>query len=238
MSLITLNEMFAAKAHFGHQVSRWNPKMLKYIFLSRKGIHVFDLRKTAILLNKANDFVYNTLKKGNKILFVGTKKQAKNILFNICYKHKIFFIYNRWLGGLLTNFSTIKKSIQRMKKLRALLANQVIDKLSKKEIAFLNKDLEKLKKNFIGITNMNTLPDALFVIDPFYENNAVKEANILNIPVIALIDTDGDPDKIAYPIPANDDSIKSISFFLQSIVDSYLKGENSFLKKNNKKGDS
>jgi len=223
--------MFDANAHFGHQTDRWNPKMSQYIFASRNGIHIIDLRKTLILMKKAYDFMKTITEKGGSILFIGTKRQAKNIVLTECSKAGNFFVHNRWLGGMLTNFKTIKQSINKMNELELSFQNGFTNKLPKKEVVFLSKSLERLRKNLLGVKNMTTLPDAIFVIDPNYEKIAVKEAKTLGIPVIAITDTNCDPDAIDYVIPANDDSIKSITFFLQGAIESNTVGKDIFLSK-------
>jgi len=222
MSISIIKDMFNANVHFGHQTNRWNPKMLKYIFSSRNGIHIIDLRKTSVLMMKAIKFIQEITEQGGKLLFVGTKRQAKNIILMDCSKTGCFFVHNRWLGGMLTNFNTIQKSIQKMNRLDYSFQNGLLGKLPKKEISLLNKDLEKLKKNLLGVKEMKKLPQAIFVIDPNYEKIAVKEANDLNIPVIAITDTNCNPDVINYVIPANDDSIKSISFFVKQALNACL----------------
>ena len=218
MSVTEINEMFAANVHFGHQTSRWNPKMIKYIFAPRNGIYIIDLRKTVLLMKKAIDFTINLVSQDKKILFIGTKKQAREIIYNECSSTNHFFVNNRWLGGMLTNFHTIKKSVERMKKLEEQSNDGTFDKLPKKEVAFLTRELNKLKKNLFGIKDMIKLPEAVFIVDPNYEKIAVNEANKLNIPIIAITDTNCNPDLITYPIPANDDSMKSITFFVKKFI--------------------
>lgn len=213
-----IEEMFIANVHFGHQTSRWNPKMSKYIFSPRNGIHIIDLRKTVVFLKKAIDYVIQITSEGNKILFIGTKKQAQSIILNECSKANQFYINHRWLGGTLTNFNTIKKSVDKMKQLDVISNDGTFNKLLKKEIATITKDFNRLEKNLLGIKNMSVLPKALFIIDPNFEKIAVKEANILNIPIIAITDTNCNPDLITYPIPANDDSVKSIKLFIKKIL--------------------
>jgi len=233
MLVSIIKNMFDANAHFGHQTDRWNPKMSQYIFASRNGIHIIDLRKTHLLMKKAYDFIQNITKKGGNILFIGTKKQAKNIILTECSKTGNYFVHNRWLGGMLTNFETIKQSINKMNKLEISFQNGFTNKLPKKEVVFLSKHLERLRKNLLGVKSIKDLPDAIFVIDPNYEKIAVKEAKILGIPVIAITDTNCNPDDIDYIIPANDDSMKSISFFLKGALESNDIGKQIFL--NNKK---
>merc|ERR1712051_160490 len=230
MSII--QDMLNANAHFGHQTNRWNPKMSPYIFASRNGLHIIDLRKTAILMNRAMNFIVNLTSKGGKILFIATKKQAKNIILKDCSKTNSFFVHNRWLGGMLTNFNTIRESIKKMNNLEESFQKGLLNKLPKKEIFFLSKKLEKLKKNLLGVKNMINLPDAIFVVDPNYENIAIKEAHRLNIPIIAVTDTNCNPNFIDYIIPANDDSMKSIEFFVSKAIQSCIDGEEQLRKIN------
>jgi small subunit ribosomal protein S2 len=230
MIITTIKDMFDANVHFGHQTNRWNPKMSQYIFSSRNGIHIIDLRKTVILMKHALNFIIHITSRGGKILFIGTKKQARNVILKNCSKTNSFFVHNRWLGGMLTNFNTIQKSINKMNKLEESFQSGIFTKLPKKEISFLSRDLEKLKKSLLGVKNMTKLPEAIFVIDPNYERIAIKEAYSLKIPIIAVADTNCNPDIIDYVIPANDDSIKSISFFLMKAIDACLNGEEIFKK--------
>ena len=222
---ITMKELLEAGVHFGHQTKRWNPKMKKYIFGKRNGIYIIDLQKTLKLFKEASQFIADLAGQGKRILFVGTKRQAQDAILEEANRCGMFYVNNRWLGGTLTNFSTVRRSIERLKELEAILADA--DKeLSKKERAHLEHEREKLQKNLIGIREMDGLPDALFVIDPKKEYIAVKEAKKLGIPVVAIVDTNCDPEDIDYVIPGNDDAIRAIRLFTQKIADAVLEGYN------------
>ncbi len=218
-SLLEIGKLLEVGAHFGHQVRKWNPKMAKYIFTLRNGMHIIDLRKTLLLLNSACEFVYNLTRNGGKILFIGTKKQAKNIISEEASKVFQFYVNNRWLGGTLTNFVTIKKSVERLSKIEDFFISSNFNQYTNKEIVKLNKVILKLRKNLYGIKGMTNLPEALFVVDVENEKIAVKEAIKLNIPIIAMVDTNSDPEFIQYPIPCNDDSSKVIKLILSKITD-------------------
>jgi small subunit ribosomal protein S2 len=220
-----MKELLEAGVHFGHQTKRWNPKMKKYIFGKRNGIYIIDLQKTLKLFKEASAFVADLASAGKRVLFVGTKRQAQDAILEEANRCGMFYVNNRWLGGTLTNFSTVRKSIERLKELEAILADT--DKeLSKKERAALDREREKLQKNLIGIREMDALPDALFVIDPKKEYIAVKEAKKLGIPVVAIVDTNCDPEDIDHVIPGNDDAIRAIRLFTQKIADAVLEGYN------------
>ncbi len=223
---ITLNDLLEAGAHFGHKRRKWNPKMKKYIFKERNGYHIIDVRKTIPLLQKAAEFAYETAKRGGTFLFVATKKNLKDIVRSFAEEAGAFYVVERWPGGLLTNFQTTKQRLKRLREIEAILEEYEKGEsvYVKKEITKLKKEYEKLMKKFGGVRGMEDLPDVLYVIDPVHEKIAVHEANLLNIPVIAIIDTNGDPDVIDYPIPANDDAIKSISLITRVIVDAIKKG--------------
>ena len=222
---ITMKELLEAGVHFGHQTKRWNPKMKKYIFGKRNGIYIIDLQKTLKLFKEASAFISDLASQGKRILFVGTKRQAQDAILEEANRCGMFYVNNRWLGGTLTNFSTVRRSIERLKELEAMLADT--DKeLSKKERASLDHEREKLQKNLIGIREMDALPDSLFVIDPKKEYIAVKEAKKLGIPVVAIVDTNCDPEDIDYVIPGNDDAIRAIRLFTQKIADAVLEGYN------------
>jgi small subunit ribosomal protein S2 len=222
---ITMKELLEAGVHFGHQTKRWNPKMKKYIFGKRNGIYIIDLQKTLKLFKEASAFISDLATQGKRILFVGTKRQAQDAILEEANRCGMFYVNNRWLGGTLTNFTTVRKSIERLKELEAILADT--DKeLSKKERAQLDHEREKLQKNLIGIREMDSLPDSLFVIDPKKEYIAVKEAKKLGIPVVAIVDTNCDPEDIDYVIPGNDDAIRAIRLFTQKIADAVLEGYN------------
>jgi small subunit ribosomal protein S2 len=222
---ITMKELLEAGVHFGHQTKRWNPKMKRYIFGKRNGIYIIDLQKTLKLFKEASAFISDLASQGKRILFVGTKRQAQDAILEEANRCGMFYVNNRWLGGTLTNFTTVRRSIERLKELEALLADT--DKeLSKKERAALDREREKLQKNLIGIREMDSLPDSLFVIDPKKEYIAVKEAKKLGIPVVAIVDTNCDPEDIDYVIPGNDDAIRAIRLFTQKIADAVLEGYN------------
>ncbi|MFH1413360.1 MAG: 30S ribosomal protein S2 [Candidatus Omnitrophota bacterium] len=224
-----IKQLLEAGVHFGHQTKRWNPKMKKFIFGSRSGIYIIDLEKTEECINKAKDFLMDMTAKGEYVLFVGTKKQAQEVLKQEAIRCGMFYVSERWLGGLLTNFSTIKKSINRLKDIEKMHEDGTFQKLTKKEVATLQRELDKLNKHFSGIVQMENLPKAMFVVDTKKEETAVKEANRLSIPVIALIDTNSNPDLIAYPIPGNDDATKSIGMVVKIMADTIIEGRKKFL---------
>jgi len=218
-----MKELLEAGVHFGHQTKRWNPKMKKYIFGKRNGIYIIDLQKTLKLFKEASAFVTELSSQGKRVLFIGTKRQAQDAIMEEANRCGMFYVNNRWLGGTLTNFVTVRKSIERLKELEENLADAAKE-LSKKERAALDREREKLEKNLIGIREMDGLPDAIFVIDPRKEFIAVKEAKKLGIPVVAIVDTNCDPDFIDYVIPGNDDAIRAIRLFTQKVADSVLEG--------------
>ncbi len=220
---ITMKELLEAGVHFGHQTKRWNPKMKKYIFGKRNGIYIIDLQKTLKLFKEASVFISDLASNGRRILFVGTKRQAQDAILEEANRCGMFYVNNRWLGGTLTNFTTVRKSIERLKELESLL-NDTEKEMSKKERAAMDREREKLQKNLIGIREMDGLPDALFVIDPKKEHIAVQEAKKLGIPVVAIVDTNCDPEAINHVIPGNDDAIRAIRLFTQKIADSVLEG--------------
>src|SRR6266571_68593 len=220
-----MKELLEAGVHFGHQTKRWNPKMKKYIFGKRNGIYIIDLQKTLKLFKEASAFISDLASQGKRILFVGTKRQAQDAILEEANRCGMFYVNNRWLGGTLTNFSTVRRSIERLKEIEATLADAEKE-MSKKERAQLEHEREKLQKNLIGIREMDGLPDALFVIDPKKEYIAVKEAKKLAIPVVAIVDTNCDPEDINYVIPGNDDAIRAIRLFTQKIAEAVLEGYN------------
>ncbi|MFZ0429278.1 MAG: 30S ribosomal protein S2, partial [Acidobacteriota bacterium] len=225
MSAISIKQLLEAGVHFGHQTSRWNPKMREYIFGERNGIHIIDLQKTLKLFKEAVDFLTDLGAQGKDILFVGTKRQAQEAVEEDAKGCGMHFVTNRWLGGLLTNFETVRKSIKRYKELEALKADGYYTRFSsKKEIAKLERERKKLEKNLRGIRNLDRLPDALFVIDSDREAIAVKEANRLGIPVIAVVDTNCDPDLVDFVIPGNDDALRSVKLFTSTIGDAVTAG--------------
>jgi len=222
MAIFTLSEALEAGVHFGHVTRRWNPKMAKYIYGKREGIHVIDLTKTIEEAEKAKEFLQNLVRMGGKILFVGTKKQAKEVIRREAERCGMFYVTERWLGGTLTNFETIRKSVGRLKELQRMEEEGKFDLLTKKEAIHYRKEKEKLEKLLSGIMDMEELPDAVFIVDPRREINAVREARKLGIPIVAILDTNCNPDDVDYPIPANDDALKSINLITTRIVDAII----------------
>ena len=224
MAGIALKDLLEAGVHFGHQTKRWNPKMKAYIFGERNGIYIIDLSKTAKLFRYAEQFTTNLAADGRTVLFVGTKRQAQDAVAEEAQRCGMFFVNQRWLGGLLTNFSTIQRSLGRLRDLEAMETDGRYETLSKKEISQLEKEKRKLQKNLEGIRNMSRLPDALFVVDTRKEKIAVDEARKLKIPVIGVVDTNCDPDEVDYVIPGNDDALRSIRLFASRVADAVLSG--------------
>jgi small subunit ribosomal protein S2 len=222
---ITMRQLLEAGVHFGHQTKRWNPKMKPYIFGARNGIYIVDLQKTVRLAREAFKFVSDVCAKGGSVLFVGTKKQAQDAVIEESTRSGQFHVTNRWLGGTLTNFKTIKSGIDRLKTLEKMSTDGTFEKLPKKEVALLQNEMEKLKKNLGGIQEMSRLPGCLFVIDPKKEHIAIHEATRLGIPIVALVDTNCDPEGIDYVIPGNDDAIRSIRLFCSKIADAAIEGK-------------
>ncbi|MCX5701094.1 MAG: 30S ribosomal protein S2 [Candidatus Omnitrophica bacterium] len=224
-----IKQLLEAGVHFGHQTKRWNPKMKKFIFGSRSGIYIIDLEKTEECINKARDFLLDITSKGEYVLFVGTKKQAQEVMHQEAMRSGMYYVTERWPGGMLTNFSTIKKSINRLKEIERMREDGTFAQLTKKEVARLEKELTKLNKNFAGIVPMERMPKAMFVVDSSKEDTAVKEARRLGIPIVALIDTNSNPDFIDYPIPGNDDATKSIKVVANILTDAIIDGRKKFL---------
>ena len=224
MSAIAMKDLLEAGVHFGHQTKRWNPKMKPFIFGERNGIYIIDLGRTSKLYKEAAEFVTNLATRGGTILFVGTKRQAQDAIAEEAQRSGMYFVNQRWLGGLLTNFSTIQRSLARLRELEAMTTDGRYDTLSKKEIARLDKERRKLAKNLDGIRGMGRLPDAVFVVDTRHEQIAVDEARKLKIPVIGVVDTNCDPDEVDYVIPGNDDALRSIRLFSAGIADAVLSG--------------
>ncbi len=220
-----LAELLAAGAHFGHLSRRWNPKMKPFIFMERNGIHIIDLKKTQELLEDAANAISNIAAEGKRILFVGTKKQAKEIIQSEAKRCGVDYVTERWLGGMLTNFTTIRKSVKRLNNIEKMETDGTFDKLTKKEILHLTREKEKLQKVLDGVVDMTRLPGAVYVVDVKKEAIAVKEAAKLSIPIIAIVDTNCDPEGITYPIPANDDAIKSIQAITKVIADPVIEGK-------------
>ncbi len=224
MAVIAIKDLLEAGVHFGHQTKRWNPKMRQFIFGERNGIYVIDLAKTADRFQEAETFVSDLAAGGHTILFVGTKRQAQDVVAEEAARCGMFYVNQRWLGGLLTNFMTIQRSLARLRDLEAMVTDGRYDTLSKKEIARSEKETRRLQKNLEGIRNMSRLPDAVFVIDTRKEKIAVDEARKLKIPVIGVVDTNCNPDEIDYVIPGNDDALRSIRLFTSKIADAVLNG--------------
>ena len=224
MVAINMKQLLEAGVHFGHQTRRWNPKMKPYIFGARNGIHIIDLQKTVRLFKDAYEFIIKTVSEGYSVLFVGTKKQARDSVVEESERCGMFYVVNRWLGGTLTNFQTIRRSVSRLKELESMKRDGTISRYTKKEILRMEKELVKLEKNLGGIKNMDELPGAVFVIDPKREKIAIREARKLNIPVIAIADSNCDPDEIDYIIPGNDDAIRAIRLMCSKIADACIEG--------------
>ncbi len=224
MAQVTMRDLLEAGVHFGHQTNRWNPKMRPFIYGARNGIHIVDLSQTVRLFASAHQFVVQTVSRGGSVLFVGTKKQAQETVREQADRANQYFIVNRWLGGTLTNFQTIRRSIDRLKEFEELERKGLLERYTKKERLMLSRERERLDNNVGGIQNMGGLPGVLFVIDPKKEEIAIKEANKLGIPVVAVCDTNCDPAGIDYVIPGNDDAIRSIRLFSAAIADACLEG--------------
>lgn len=235
MTTEMIKKLLEAGVHFGHQTRRWNPKMKKYIFGDRGGIYIIDLEKTGDCLEKARDFARDIAAKGGKFLFIGTKKQAQDVVKEEAGRSGMFYVNNRWMGGLLTNFETVKKSIRKLQDIERMEKDGVFQRLTKKEVSVLNKERERLLADLGGIREMTQFPDAVFVVDVKNEEIAVREANRLNIPVIAMIDTNSDPDPVQLPIPSNDDAVKAIRIVMSMVVDGIIEGRKAFLGTSNVK---
>ena len=225
MAVVSMKQLLEAGVHFGHQTRRWNPKMARFIFTERNGIYIIDLQKTVKKMDEAYNFVRDLAAEGGKVLFVGTKKQAQESIKNEAERCNQYFVNERWLGGMLTNFQTIEKRVKRLKTLEKQAEDGTFEILPKKEVTLLKHEMEKLQKYLGGIKDMKKLPDALFIIDPKKEEIAVSEARKLHIPIIATVDTNCDPDVIDYPIPANDDAIRAVKLLTGKIADAVLEGE-------------
>lgn len=224
MSVVTMKQLLEAGVHFGHQTRRWNPKMAAYIFTERNGIYVIDLQKTVHKLEEAYNFVKNIAMEGGSILFVGTKKQAQEAIEKEAVRCGMFYVNQRWLGGMLTNYGTINKRVQRLKELELMEEDGRFEVLPKKEVIKLRHERDKLDKFLHGIKDMAKLPDALFVVDPRKERIAIAEARKLGIPIVAIVDTNCDPDEIDYIIPGNDDAIRAVNLLSAKIADAVLEG--------------
>ena len=225
MSIVSIKQLLEAGVHFGHHTRRWNPKMAEYIFTDRNGIYIIDLQKTIKKFEEAYMFVRDTAAEGGSILFVGTKKQAADAIREEAERCGMYYVNVRWLGGMLTNYKTIKMSIERLRSLEKMQEDGTFDMLPKKEVAALQKEMFNLEKNLGGIKNMKGLPAAVFIVDPRKEHNAVLEAKKLGIPVVAIVDTNCDPDDADYVIPGNDDAIRAIRLISSVIADAVLEGK-------------
>ena len=226
MAVVTMNSLLESGVHFGHQVKRWDPRMKKYIFAERNGIHIIDLQKTITAIKDSYDVVRKVASSGKSVLFVGTKKQAQQAIEKEAERCGMYYVNNRWLGGTLTNFTTIKKSLLRLKKIEKMEVDGTFDKLTKKEVAAYMKEKETLTKNYGGMKDMKELPGAVFIIDTHKEQIAVAEARRMGIPIIAIVDTNCNPEGINYPIPGNDDAIRAISLFTSIIANAVIEADN------------
>jgi len=225
MAVISMKQLLEAGVHFGHQTRRWNPKMAQYIFTERNGIYIIDLQKTVRKIDEAYMFVRDVAMEGKSVLFVGTKKQAQESIESEAKRCGMYYVNNRWLGGTLTNFRTIKTRIKKLNEIDAMEKNGQFDVLPKKEVIKLCAEREKLLKNLGGIREMKDLPGALFIVDPRKERIAVQEARTLNIPIVAIVDTNCDPDEIDYVIPGNDDAIRAVKLIAGKLADAVLEGK-------------
>jgi small subunit ribosomal protein S2 len=233
-----MKELLEAGVHFGHQVKRWHPKMKKYIFGERNGIYIIDLQKTVKGLEAAYNFVKGMASTGAPILFVGTKKQSQDAIHEEATRAGAFYVNQRWLGGMLSNFSTIKKSIEKMKKFETMKEDGTLALLTKKEVAAIEKERAKLEKNLLGIKDMTSLPAALFIVDPKKEKIAVSEGRKLSVPIVAIVDTNCDPDEVDYVIPGNDDAIRAIKLITSKIADAVIEGKEILSKTMAEEADS
>ncbi len=225
MSVISMKNLLEAGVHFGHQTRRWNPKMSRYIFTERNGIYIIDLQKTVKKVEEAYAFLRDVAAEGGNVLFVGTKKQAQEAIENEAKKCGMYYVNQRWLGGMLTNYKTIKKSIYRLEEIEKMEEDGLFDVLPKKEVIELKNEKERLDKFLGGIRDMEGIPDALFIVDPRKENIAVNEARILGIPVVAIVDTNCDPDEVDYVIPGNDDAIRAVKLLTETMANAILEGK-------------
>ena len=224
LGIVSMKQLLEAGVHFGHQTRRWNPKMKPYIYTNRNGIYIIDLQKTLKSLKNAYDFVRNSVMEGKSIIFVGTKKQAQAVIKEEAERCGAFYVNQRWLGGMLTNFSTIRKRVERLKELEEMEENGTFDVLPKKEVSKLRRELDKLRKYLGGVKDMEDIPDMIYIVDTRKEKIAIAEARKLGIPVIAILDTNCDPDVVDYPIPGNDDAIRAIKLITSAIANAVLEG--------------
>ena len=224
MAVVAMKQLLEAGVHFGHQTKRWDPKMAEYIYQARNGIHIIDLQKTSKKIDEAYAFMKEVAEEGKDILFVGTKKQAQECVKDAALKSNMFYVDQRWLGGMLTNFKTIRKRIARLNKLEEMEQDGTFDVLPKKEVAALKNEMEKLEKNLGGIKEMTRMPGAMFVVDPKNERIAILEARKLNIPIIGLVDTNCNPEDVDYPIPGNDDAIRAVKLITDVMANAIIEG--------------
>lgn len=225
MAVVAMKQLLEAGVHFGHQTRRWDPKMAEYIFQARNGIHIIDLQKTSKKIDEAYEFMRSQAEEGKTILFVGTKKQAQECIKEAAEKCGMYYVDQRWLGGMLTNFGTIQKRIQRLKDLEAMQEDGTFEVLPKKEVINLKKEMEKLQANLGGIKEMTEIPGVLFIVDPKKEYNAIKEAKKLNIPVVGIVDTNCNPEVLDYPIPGNDDAIRAVKLITDVMANAVIEGK-------------
>ena len=225
MAVVAMKQLLEAGVHFGHQTRRWDPKMAEYIFQARNGIHIIDLQKTSKKLDEAYAFLKEQAEEGKTVLFVGTKKQAQECVKEAAEKCGMYYVDQRWLGGMLTNFDTIRARVQRLKDLEAMQEDGTFDVLPKKEVILLKKEMEKLERNLGGIKEMDKLPGVIFLVDPKKERIAILEAKKLGIPVVGLVDTNCNPEEVDYPIPGNDDAIRAVSLIADVIANAVIEGK-------------
>ena len=225
MSVVAMKQLLEAGVHFGHQTRRWDPRMAEYIFQARNGIHIIDLQKASKKIDEAYEFIKEQVEEGKTVLFVGTKKQAQECMKDAAEKSGMFYVNQRWLGGMLTNFDTIRARVQRLKDLEAMQEDGTFDVLPKKEVILLKKEMDKLEKNLGGIKEMDKLPGVIFLVDPKKERIAILEAKKLNIPVVGIVDTNCNPQELDYPIPGNDDAIRSVSLIADVMANAIIEGK-------------
>ena len=224
MAVVAMKQLLEAGVHFGHQTRRWDPKMAEYIFQARNGIHIIDLQKASKKIDEAYEFIKEQVEEGKTVLFVGTKKQAQECMKDAAIKSGMYYVDQRWLGGMLTNFDTIQKRIQRLKDLETMEQDGTFDVLPKKEVIILKKEMEKLEKNLGGIKDMDKLPGVIFLVDPKKERIAILEARKLNIPVVGIVDTNCNPEDLDYPIPGNDDAIRAVKLIADVMANAVIEG--------------
>ena len=225
MAVVAMKQLLEAGVHFGHQTRRWDPKMAEYIFQARNGIHIIDLQKTSKKIDEAYDFMRSQAEEGKKVLFVGTKKQAQECMKEAAEKSGMYYVNQRWLGGMLTNFETIRTRVQRLKDLETMQEDVTFDRLPKKEVILLKKEMEKLERNLGGIKEMDKIPGVIFLVDPKKEHIAILEAKKLNIPVIGLVDTNCNPEEVDYAIPGNDDAIRAVKLIADVMANAVIEGK-------------